>query len=73
MFQEKILEKANCFFLEDQQAVNEDENITLDEPIDVDTTSQRLEPSDILNKVYSTSAILGGLSSTKKQATVGNN
>ena len=39
VFQAEILVEANIFF-EDQQAVNKDENITSDEPMDVDTPSQ---------------------------------
>ena len=41
---------AKHFFFEEQQALNQDENITSDEvePMDVDTTSQRLQTSIFL-------------------------
>ena len=61
---------------EEQQAVNIDENITLDEdePIYVDTTNQSLQANNILDNVYARSVILKGeLSSAEMQAAVGNN
>ena len=43
------------------------------EPTDVDTTSERLETSNILDNSYATSVILEGeLCSTKMRAAVGN-
>ena len=43
-------------------------------PMDIDTTSQRLQTSNIFDNVYATSVILEGeLFSAEKQATVGNN
>ena len=49
----KVVEEAKPFFFK-QQALNEDENIKSDkdEPMDVDTTSQRLQASNILDNVY---------------------
>ena len=42
--------------------------------MDVDSTSQRLQASNILDNVYEKSVILGGeLSSAEMQASVGNN
>ena len=42
--------------------------------MDIDTTSQRLQTSNIFDNVYATSVILEGeLFSAEKQATVGNN
>ena len=74
MVQEEILEEANhCF--EEQQAVTEDENITSDanDPMDVDTISERLEASNIIDNVHATSVILEGeLSSAEMRAAVGN-
>jgi len=52
MFQKEILEEANCFFFEEQQSVNGDELM------DADTTSPRLQASNILGKVYAKSVIL---------------
>ena len=47
-----MFKEVNCFF-EEQQAVNEDENITSDEdePMDIDY-SQRLQARNILDNVY---------------------
>ena len=76
MFKEEILKDTNRFFFEKQQAVNADENITLneDKPMDVDTTNQMLQASNILYNVYAKSAILKGeLPSAEMQAAVGNN
>ena len=70
-----MLEEAKLFFFEEQQSVNEDETITSDEdePMDVDTTSQRLESSNILNNDYVKSVILEGeLYSAEMQALVSN-
>ena len=41
--------------------------------MDVDTTSQRLQASNILDNVYTTYVILEGESSAEMQASVGNN
>ena len=68
MSQEEILEEPNLVF-DQQQAVNQDENITSDEdePMHAVTTSQRLY-------ILAKSVILKGeLSSAEMQATVGNN
>ena len=48
-FQEKVWEEANFFF--EQKLVNEDENTTSDEnePMDVDTISQKLQASKTLD------------------------
>ena len=49
-------------------------NITLDDPLNVDITSQRLQARNILDKVYIKSVILEGhLSSAEMQAAVGKN
>ena len=42
VFYEEIFEEAN-FYFEEQQLVNEDENITLNEPMDGVTISQTLQ------------------------------
>ena len=63
-------------YFEEQQAVNKDEHITsdADEPMDIDTTRQRLQASNILDNVYAKSVILQGkLSSAEIQAAVGKN
>ena len=72
--QKEILEIEN-FFSEEQQIVDGDENITTDEPMDVDTISQTSqEASTILDNVYTKFVILDGqLSSTDIQAAVYNN
>ena len=72
LFQEEILEEANLFCGE-QQIANQDENIISDEydPMDVDTTSQRLQARNILDNVHAKSGILEGeLSSAEMQAAV---
>ena len=51
----------NLFFVfYQQQTVNEDENITSDEdePMDADTTSQRLQASNILDNFYAKYVLL---------------
>ena len=56
--------------------MNENKFITSgkDEPMDVDTTSQKLQASNILHNVYAKSVFLKEeLSSTEIQAVVGNN
>ena len=43
-------------FFDEQQSVNQDKNITTDEdePMDVDTISQRLQASNIFDNFYTT-------------------
>ena len=61
LFLEEILKEAD-FFFEKQQAVNQDENIPSneDEPMYVDTTSQRFQVINTFNNVYANSPILEG-------------
>ena len=73
--QEDIIEETNQFS-EKEGVVNEDENTTpyKDDPMNVDTTSQKLQSSNILDNVYATSVILEKeLSSAEMQTVVGNN
>ena len=75
MFQKEILNEATLFFKE-KQAVSQDENILSNENelMDIDTTSQTLQPSNIIDNVYAKSAILEvELSSSEMQAAVGKN
>ena len=52
----KYQKKQFCF--EEQQAINEDENIKTDDPMDVDTTNQRLYDKNNFDYVYAKSVIL---------------
>ena len=59
---------SEVFYPEVQQAVNQNEKIASDKdvPIDVDTTSQRLQANNIFDIFYAKSVILEGeLSSAK--------
>ena len=61
-YPKKRYQKKQTFFIEEQQTVNQDENITLDEdePMDVDTTSQRLQADNTLDNVYTKPVIQEG-------------
>ena len=68
-----IFRRSNSCFFEEQQIVNEDENVTSRESVEVGITSQMLQASYIFDDCYSMSVILEGeLSSTEIQTDVGN-
>ena len=58
----KRYQKKQTFFFDEQQAVNQDDNITPDEdePMDVDAKSEMLQASNILAKFYANYVILEG-------------
>ena len=69
-------QKMQTLFFDEQKAVIVNENIISyeNEPMNVDTASQRLQTSNILDSVYVQSVILERqLFSAEIQAAVGNN